>query len=87
MKYRIDITQTVTEGCTVFVEADCQEEAEDAALELAKGNTVEFRFIDTIDDMEIINVEEWPPEGIEVVSLDDPAAMHRAIARAVGEGE
>jgi hypothetical protein len=61
MKYRIDLVQTVTEGATVFVEADSQEEAEDAALELAKGNTVEFRFIDSVDDMEIIGVEEWPP--------------------------
>jgi hypothetical protein len=109
MKYRIDITQTVIEGATVYVEANSQEEAENAALQLAKGNTVQFRFCDVVDDMEIINVEEWPPvhdpeppfrgpamreaiaralpEGVEVVSLEDPAAMHRAIARAIGEGE
>ncbi len=33
--------------------------------------------------------ESWPPlpEGVQVFSLEDPAALHNAIAEAVGEPE
>jgi hypothetical protein len=30
-------------------------------------------------------VQMGPPEGVQVLSLDDPAELHNAIAEAVGE--
>lgn len=95
MKYRIDLSQTVIQGATVFVEADSREEAEDAVLTLAEdGAAVEWKFVDVVDDMEIVNIEECPPvneleppEGVTMLTLEDPATMHAALARAVGEDE
>lgn len=94
MKYRIDLTQTVTEGATVYVEADTEEEAEAQVLDMLDDGdgSIEWKFVEVEQDAEIIGLEEHPPvqdrgppEGVEMVSLGDPAAMHRAIGRAVGE--
>jgi hypothetical protein len=95
MKYRIDLVQTVTEGATVFVEAATEEEAEAQVLDMlddghsiAEGR-IDWKFVEVEQDAEIIGLEpvqdRGPPEGVEIVSLEDPAAMHRAIGRAVGE--
>ena len=68
-KFRIDLQQTVTEGCFVVVEADDEEAAEARALELAfsdnpkddAGDPIVWSFNDTISPAEIVGIEEWPP--------------------------
>ncbi|HKV66431.1 MAG TPA: hypothetical protein VJN66_08630 [Rhodanobacteraceae bacterium] len=62
MKYRIDLTQSVTEGCTVYVEAQDQDAAENAALQMAIDGTVEWKFVEVEQEAEILGVEPCPPE-------------------------
>lgn len=69
MKYRVDLTQTVTEAATVYIEADCQEDAEKKAIDLAYGadpgqplpDPLDWRFIEVEGDIEVLSCEEWPP--------------------------
>jgi hypothetical protein len=88
MKYRIDLVQTVHEGCTLIVEADDQESAEKKALELVYSDGTKepiptWEFLDSLGDAEVVAAEEWPPhdepprphiEGVEVVEFkrEDP---------------
>ena len=104
MKYRIDFAQTVTEGCTVFVDADDREAAETKAMAMVTEWTpnpdkpeFKWKFVDVEQDPEIIGCEEWPPvndrgppidplpEGVTVVSLEDPVELHNVLAGVFGE--
>ena len=67
-KYRIDLVQTVVEGCTLFVDADDQEAAKKMAEAHAysdkdqNGEPVIWKFVDFVDAVEIIGCAEWPHE-------------------------
>ena len=76
MKYRIDLTQTVTEGCTVYVEAEDQDAAENAALQLAVDGAVEWKFVEVEQEAEVIGSEPCPPQRDE-----PPPYTEREISR------
>lgn len=56
--YRIGLTQTVYEECTVTVEAASREEAEKLALEMAEAGNVHWRFLDCCSDAEVVTADE-----------------------------
>ena len=55
-RYRVDLSQTVYESCTVYVEADSPEEAEAEAMVLSVDR--EWRF-DEVHGREAIAVTEY----------------------------
>lgn len=73
-KYRVGLVQTVTEGATLYIEADSFDEAERLAFEQANAGTVEWQFLDTF-------------EPVEIVTLDEVAEPTDTNSRAVAESE
>jgi hypothetical protein len=98
-KYRVTFVQTVYEACDVLVEADSEGAAKAAATAIVTEQSRDpekpeftWKFCEAEGDAEIVAVEEWPPapfdplpEGVTLVSLDDPVELHNTIADAVGE--
>jgi hypothetical protein len=97
-KFKIELVQTVTEGCTLYVEADDQEAAENKALLIAYGEHPDaqdrdkcplWNFIEVVDDAEVVMAEEWPPErdeppqGIVTTVMDLGASGGGTDSRAV----
>jgi hypothetical protein len=69
-RFRVELVQSVVETCVVYVEATNAQQAEQLALEWAgTGEPVaelanviaDWRFKDTLDDIEVLSVEELKP--------------------------
>lgn len=56
-KYRVELAQTVTEACSIEVEADTQVEAEDLAVARAEHGKVTWTFYEAHDGIEVIRSE------------------------------
>ena len=58
--YRIGLTQTIYEECTVYVEADTREQAEQLAVKKAKLEDVHWSFMEAVGDIEIATLDVAP---------------------------
>ena len=57
-RYRVWMTQRVTEEATVYVEADSREQAQRRAIELANHGQVAWDFLGAPDPVEVVTVDE-----------------------------
>jgi uncharacterized protein with GYD domain len=57
MRYRVGMVQQVWEECTVYIEADTPEQAEQKALDLALNGNVEWRFLEANETPEAVAVD------------------------------
>jgi hypothetical protein len=58
MKFKVGLVQSVTEGLTIYVEANSREEAEKLALEQANAGQGDWRFLDTEGEVEVVSVDQ-----------------------------
>jgi hypothetical protein len=56
--WRVGLTQTVIEGCTVTVEADTAKEAEQQAIEIALSGDVQWSDCDVLGEIDAVIIEQ-----------------------------
>jgi hypothetical protein len=61
MKHRVKLTQTVTEEATVEVEAEDDQDAAFLALEKANNGRVEWHFLETEEEVQIVKITSEQP--------------------------
>jgi hypothetical protein len=58
-RFRVELIQTVVETAVCWIEVNNEREAEDLALQqVTTGAGAEWRFKDTLDDIEILSVQQ-----------------------------
>ena len=58
-RYRVELAQTVIERATVWIEATNEQEAEEAALaQVTTGQGTDWRFHDSVGDIEVLATTE-----------------------------
>ena len=66
-RWKVDLVQTVYESCTVYVEAETEERAEELALE--HSVEIEWRF-DEVNHREVISAQ---PTDAQILDVSDEA--------------
>jgi hypothetical protein len=61
--WRIGLTQTVIEGCTVTVEAATADEAKQQAIETALMCDVQWSYYDGLGQVEVATIDKEPDIG------------------------
>jgi hypothetical protein len=58
-RFRVELVQTVVETAVVWIEANNEAEAEEAALDqVTVGNGAEWRFKDALGDIEVLDIKQ-----------------------------